>query len=296
MSTAELIIPERQSSPVGAIATVSQTIALAAAILDKRIATARQWPRSVSRFKSEAIALLQQDIETARSAEYSKPVGGGRVTGPSVRLAEIACMCWTNIEVEIAEPVVTETSVTVHAFAWDLERNVRVPGISSTSIVQKDGKRYAQHMIENAIMATASKARRNAIQAAIPRAYINDLLDAARSVASANAKPLEQTRKEMIEYFARAHRVTAEQIFAYLNVSGVDDVTPAHVDELRLVVTAIGEGEPVEAYFGTVKSKAEMAKEKIAERRATTKPDTKPSHGLTDEEKAAILKEEAKQS
>jgi hypothetical protein len=207
-----------------------------------------------------------------------------------VRLAEIACMCWTNIEIEIAEPIVTETSVTVHAFALDLERNTKVPGISSTSIVQKNGQRYAQHMIENAIMATASKARRNAIQAAIPRAYINDLLDAARKVANANAKPLEQTRKEMLEFFSRTYRVTDEQVFAYLSVGGIDDIGPTHVDELRLVATALKDGEPIEAYFGAIKSKAEIAKEKIAQRRQLEKP----VNVLTDEEKAAIQREEAK--
>jgi hypothetical protein len=72
MNTGELITSERNSA-VGGIATVNQAIALAAAVLDKRIATARNWPRSVSKFKQEAIALLQEDIETARSAEYSKP-------------------------------------------------------------------------------------------------------------------------------------------------------------------------------------------------------------------------------
>jgi hypothetical protein len=291
MSVGELITSDRPTTQIGAIATVNQAIALASAVLDKRIATARQWPRSVSRFKAEAIALLQEDIETARSAEYSKPVGNGRVTGPSIRLAEIACMCWGNMEIEYAEPIITETSVTVHAFALDLERNTKVPGMSSTSIVQKNGQRYAQHMIENAVMATASKARRNAIQAAIPRAYLNDLLEAAREVTNKHAKPLEQVRKEMLEYFARAHRVSAEQVFAYLNVSGVDDITPGHVDELRLVVTALGDGEPIEAYFGAIKSKADIAKEKIAERRATAKPLTT----LSDEEKAAIQREEAKQ-
>jgi len=32
-------------------------------------------------------------------------------------------------------------------------------------------------------------------------------------------------------------------------------------------VAALREGEPVEAYFGTAKSKAELAKEKVAARR-----------------------------
>jgi hypothetical protein len=271
MSLIEMENETRSLTTLGA--SQNQAIAMAAAVLDKRLITARQFPRSIARFKQEAIALLQQDIETARSAEYSKPVGSGKVTGPSVRLAEIACMCWTNIEVEIMEPIVGETSVTVQAFAWDLERNVRVPGISSTSILTTAGTRYKQHMIDNAIMATASKARRNAIQAAIPRAYINDLLEAARKVARDNQKPLEQVRTDMLEFFARSYRVQAEQVFQYLGVGGIEDINLDHVDELRSVVTAIKDGESIEAYFGAVKTKTDLAKEKIAARRAKEQSD-----------------------
>jgi hypothetical protein len=77
-------------------ATTSTAIQLMAAMVDKRITTARQFPRSVSRFKKEASDLLKEDVETARSAEYAKPVGGGTVKGPSVRLAEVALLCWGN--------------------------------------------------------------------------------------------------------------------------------------------------------------------------------------------------------
>ena len=69
--------------------TQNHAVALAAAVLDKRIATAKNWPRSVSVFKEQATELLQSDVETAMSAEYSKPVGGGSVRGPSVRRP-----CW----------------------------------------------------------------------------------------------------------------------------------------------------------------------------------------------------------
>lgn len=247
----------------------TQAVALAAAVLDRRIMTAKQFPRSVAAFKNEAIQLLQTDIETARSAEYSKPVGGGSVRGPSVRLTEIAALCWTNIEVEIGEPIVTDKSVTVQAFAWDLERNIRVPGIATMAIVKADGTtRYAQHMIETTVIACAAKARRNAILGVIPRAYVNDLLEAAKEVANKNAKPLEQARVDMLDYFARTYRVDQQQVFDYLSVKGLDDITTEHMDELRGVVAALKEGESVEAYFGKAKSKAEIAKEKVAARRA----------------------------
>ena len=246
----------------------SQTVALAAAVLDKRILTAKQFPRSIARFKQQAKELLSEDIETAMSAEYSKPVGGGTVKGPSVRLAEIACLCWGNVEVSIDEPIVGDKSVTVQAYAWDLERNIRVPGISTMSIVNKTGSRYQQHMIETTIVACASKARRNAILAVIPRAYVNDLLEAAKVVASKNAPPLEVTRTKMLEHFARSFKVAAEQIFEYLGVSGADDITQSHIDELRTVVTALQEGELVTSFFGEAKSKVELAKEAAAARKA----------------------------
>ena len=254
----------------------SHAIKLAAAVLDKRIMTARQFPRSIARFKQEAIGLLQQDVETARAAEYSKPVGDGHVRGPSIRLAEVAVMCWTNIEVEIAEPIVSDRSVTVQAFAWDLERNLRVPGIATTTILKKDGKtRFPQHMIETTILATASKARRNAICAVIPRAYINDLMEAARIVADKHQKPLEQVRVDMLETFAKVYKVSATQVFKHLEVKGIEDITADHIHELRGVFNAIKEGEPIDTFFEAEKTAIELAKEKVAVRNAKAKAEPK---------------------
>lgn len=281
--------------PMNSGGGVSHAAAMAAAVLDKRIVTARQFPRSISRFKNEATDLLASDIETARSAEYSKPVGSGSVRGPSVRLTEIASLCWTNLEVEICEPMVSDWSVTVQAFAWDLERNIRMPGIATTSILKSDGKtRYQPHMVEVAIVATAAKARRNAILAVIPRAYVNDLLEVARSVALKNQKPLEEVRESMLVHFARAYKVDAVQIFAYLRVNGIDDINQEGIEELRAVFEALKEGENPEAYFGKAKSKVELAKEKAAARRAKDEPaKTTVGKEADTEQDDAIAREQA---
>jgi hypothetical protein len=127
-------------------------------------------------------------------------------------------------------------------------------------------------MIETTIAATAAKARRNAILAVIPRAYITDLLEAARQVARKNQKPLEQIRVDMLDYFARTYRVESQQIFDYLAIKGVDDISLDHIDELRAVSNAIKEGEPAETYFGKSKTKAEIAKEKVAARTSKKSP------------------------
>jgi hypothetical protein len=148
-----------------------------------------------------------------------------------------------------------------------------MPGMATTSILTKEGKRYVQHMVETATIATAAKARRNAILSVIPRAYINDLLEIAKEVAKANRPPLEKVRQDMLVYFERTHRVTAEQVFAYLEIKGTDEVTYEHLDELRTVMEAIKEGESAEVYFGKAKSKAELAKEKVQKRAEQKKLD-----------------------
>ncbi len=260
-------------------ASVGTAIQMAAAMLDKRISTARAYPRSITKFKREAAQLLSEDVETARAAEYAKPVGGGVVKGASIRLAELAAMCWGNLDVEVGEPIVGDKSVTVKATAWDLERNYRQEGLASTPIVKKNGERFPQHMIETVALSTVSKAKRNAIIAIIPRAYINDLLEVARKVANGNQKPLEQRRADALDFIARSYKVPAEAVYATLNVAGFDDLGEEHLDELRAILTAIKEGSAGPDEFFAVKgeSKLDALKEKLDARKAKPVAATSPA-------------------
>lgn len=262
-----MTLSDDQDGVLGMARQASQSTQLQTmiAMVDKKISTARAFPRSVSLFKREATQLLQEDVETARSAKYKKPVGKDFVEGPSIRLAEIAALCWTNLEIKIGEPVVTDKNVVVICSAWDLQRNTTQEGIASTSIVGKYG-RFSNSMIETVVVATAAKARRNAILNIIPRSYINDLLEVAAQVAEANKKPLDVRRKDAVSYFARTYKVTAEQICATLSINGVDDIGEAELDTLTGIMTAIKEGEPVDSIFSVrTESKADEAKRKIAE-------------------------------
>ena len=45
------------------------------ASIDMQIATAHQYPRSITRFKENALALVTLDEETAASCLYRRPVG-----------------------------------------------------------------------------------------------------------------------------------------------------------------------------------------------------------------------------
>ena len=252
MTTEMTIVDDNETTgmfPIAQAQSLPLQAALAGALLDKRLSTARAFPRSVARFKAEAKSLLAEDLETARAAEYAKPVGGGMVRGASVRLAELAAMCWGNLEVEVSSVEVGEKQVTVRAIAWDLQRNYRQEAVAVTTIVDKGGRRYKDSMVETAILATASKAKRNAILSVIPRAFINDLLGHARAVARGEEKPLEQLRQESLDYFARAYRVQVEQVCAMLGVAGPEDITEEQIDTLRAIANSLKSGEATPEEF-----------------------------------------------
>src|SRR4051812_4288577 len=113
----------RLALPARGQLAVSTQIQAMAAMTDQRVNTAKAHPRSIARFLREARELITGDLDTAKSAEYAKPVGGGVVRGPSIRLVELAAVCWGNLEVEYGEPVIGDNSVTVSAYAYDLEKN-----------------------------------------------------------------------------------------------------------------------------------------------------------------------------
>ena len=258
-------------------ATVGSQAVLASAILDKQVATARAFPRSVAKFTADCKALLSVDVETARRCEYAKPVGGGTVRGPSIRLAELVMSAWGNIEVSIQPPIVGDKSVTVIAAAWDLQTNVRREAMASTSIIGKSGQRFPGHLIETTCAATASKAVRNAILGVVPRAFVENLLVHARAVAESKEPPLAERRAKMIDFFAVSLKVKPEQVFAFCGVAGAEDLTPDHLADLRAVATAIkdGEAKPEEFFEPAAASGVEALKAKTK-----SKPDQKPTPAL----------------
>lgn len=85
-------------------------------------------------------------ITLADQALYSYPRGKKRVTGPSIRLAEVLAQNWGNIDFGIKEienhAHATQGYSVVEAFAWDLESNTKQ---SKTFVVKhkmqlKDGR------------------------------------------------------------------------------------------------------------------------------------------------------------
>jgi hypothetical protein len=83
------------------------------------------------RFPRDPIAAMDRILQSctrptlADGALYSYSRGGSDVTGPSIRLAEVAAQAWGNMQFGIRELEQRGGESTVEAFAWDVETNTR---------------------------------------------------------------------------------------------------------------------------------------------------------------------------
>ena len=85
-----------------------------------QIVMAKKFPRNeVQSFNRIVQACQRRSL--AEKAEYEYPRGGQKVTGPSIRLAEVAAQNWGNIDFGIIELEQRNGESQVMAYAWDLE-------------------------------------------------------------------------------------------------------------------------------------------------------------------------------
>lgn len=225
------------------LATVPSPMAeaLTRAEIGIQVETAKKYPRSLSKFYADAMAMATLNEEVAASCCYAVPRGGKTIEGPSARMAEIVACSWGNIRTDARIVDVTDTEVVARGVCIDLERNNGQTVEVRVRITDKHNKRYNADMIGVASLAALAKARRNAIFVTVPRAYINPIYEAARQAAVGKAETLGKRRSQMIAHFAKLG-VLAARVFAAVGAAGEADITLDNLVTLRGYANAIKEG------------------------------------------------------
>jgi hypothetical protein len=214
---------------------------LAKAEVDIQVATAHRYPRSISRFKHEALALATLDEETAASCFYCLSRGGKDIEGPSVRLAEIVGSAWGNLR--YGARVVNEDSkfITAQGVCHDLEKNIAATVDVQRRITDRNGRRYSDDMIVVTANAACSIALRNAIFKVVPFAVVKSIYEQAKLVAIGNAQTLVGRRTKAMERFAKMG-ISQERVLASVGKNAIDDVDLDDLQKLTGTRTAILEG------------------------------------------------------
>lgn len=210
--------------------------------IDVQISTAKKYPRSIKRFRDEALQMVTLNDQIAAECIYSLPRDGKVVEGPSARFGEVAASAWGNCRA--GARVVSDQGdfVTAQGVFHDLERNVAITYEVQRRITGKNGKRFSADMIGVTGNAASSIALRNAILKGIPKAFWADLYNAARQCAMGDFKTLANRRAEAIKAF-QAFGIKPEQVFAKLAVPGIEDVSLEGLLVLRGLLTALRDGD-----------------------------------------------------
>ena len=223
--------------------------AIERASVDMQITTAHKFPRSLSRFKENAIALATIDEETAESCIYKRPVGKDKATGKeayaegmSVRMAEIVGASYGNLRVAARIIEQTERQVTAQGVAHDLETNFASTSEVIESTVDKYGKPFSERMRIVVVKAALAKARRDAIFQVVPRAIAKPVEHACKELLFGNQQSISKRRERVLSWLNKLH-IDIKRVWNALNVAGIDDVGLEELETLTGLKTAIQNNE-----------------------------------------------------
>lgn len=279
----EIVPNDGEGESVRALTTVD-TGALSAihrVEIDARIATARQYPRSIVQAKRNIEMLATLDEDTAQECCYALVRGQKRkrpgqqqeddkqnkaIEGPSIRLAEIAAQCWGNNMSDARVVAVNRQEMYVEAEGMfhDLETNSATRATVRRRISTASGRIYSDDMINVTSNAACSIAKRNAILAGIPRGIYRSAYQAARKIIAGDVQSLAENRGKVFKAFA-AYGVKPEQILGRLSLQDEMEMTVDDIAVMRGIFASIRNGEATVEDIFAPPGKAEPAHNVVAD-------------------------------
>lgn len=223
---------------------------------------AMQRPRNAEQARADILKLCRKP-DFAEAVEYSKPIGGSRVTGLSVRFAEQALRLWRNVKTTQRVVYEDENVRRVRVDVLDLEVNAGFSKeISINKTVERSNSKGREVVGErtntsgNKVFivkatedelaikesASVSKIIRNEGLRLLPYDIKEEAIATARATLKArDAQDPDAARRKITDAFAGIG-VTVVMLEDYLK-HPVDQSAPAEIEELRKMYQSITAGE-----------------------------------------------------
>jgi hypothetical protein len=246
--------------------TVTDPAAVAAAAKEQAVIQAAyimalRCPRDEADARQKLIKECQR-TSFAHTVEYSKPQGGTKVSGPTVRLIEVALRLWKNIasrtSVVYEDAEIRRVQVTVIDYETNTQhvKEIQVPKTVERSDatgrevlgqrVNKQGRpvyRVAatEDEVDQRTASLVSKVIRNEGKRLLPGDLIDEALDTARETRRQHDKTdPDAAKKRVTDGFATIN-VMPSALAEYLGHT-VDTCSPVEIDDLRLIFQGIRDG------------------------------------------------------
>jgi len=222
---------------------------------------ARQFPRNEERARQRILSACNRP-RFAEKAQYAKPVGGRKIIGPSIRLAEEVIRHWGNLSAETAIVFEDAERRRIAISVIDLETNVRhTREMTIKKTVERKDPRgrtiisqrtnstnevtYLVAATEDELLvkeaALVSKAIRNESLRCIPADIVEDALhQVQKTTVGEFTKDPAEARRKMIDSFG-AIGVSVGMLEDYLGHKA-DFITPPEFVELRGVYRSLKDG------------------------------------------------------
>ena len=226
--------------------SIIQVDAVERANVDSQVATAKQYPRDLTRCINNSIVMATMDYETAQSCGYALPRGGKPITGPSVHLAKLLVSNYGNIRAEAKISKITDKRVISRGTCWDLENNVATAFEVSRSIVGKNGKRFSDDMVTVTGNAASSIAYRNAVFSVIPRSITNKVYQAAQHFITGDLSDEEKLvarRKKCIDFFKDEYGITEQEVVMLCGKQTINQIKADQIALLLGVTQSLKDGD-----------------------------------------------------
>lgn len=231
---------------------VTQPTALEAmerAQIDVQISTAKRYPRpALKEIKRRMLEFATLDEETAEACFYTlkrKDWKTGKVKiiqGPSVRLAEIAVVCYGNVRAGARIVGNDGRAITSQGMCHDLENNSLVSMEVRRRITSHAGRTYDDDMQVVTGNAANAISFRNAVLKVIPGALTRPVYDAARSVAIGTSSTLAAKRDKIIKRL-EAMGATVEAVLVAVEKATLDEIGLKELEILIGLGTSIKDGD-----------------------------------------------------
>lgn len=235
--------------------------------IDMQVATAHQYPRSISRCVNNSIAIATMDMETAQSCGYALPRGGKPITGPSVHLAKIIAQQYGNMRAEARVVNVTGTQVVSRGTAWDLENNYAVAFEVRRSILTSKGNRYSEDMITVTGNAANAIAFRNAIFTLVPKAITDKVYKAAQNLITgdlSDEEKLVKRRMGAIKHFNDMYGITEDEVIKLCGKHTVNQIQANEIALLLGIVQSLKDGDTtIEEVMAPIRNSKEAKSNKL---------------------------------
>jgi len=285
-----------EASPAGFQPPAAKSLQTEAAVsrqaqeVQAAMVIAKKFPRDENSAYARIMKACQRK-SLAEAAVYEYPRGGTKVSGPSIRMAEVLAQSWGNIDFGVVELEQRDGESSVMAYAWDLETNTRQTKIfqvrherkAGREIKRLDDPRDVYEMVAN----QGARRVRACIMGVIPGDVIDDAVrECERTMEKGEKEPLSDRIRKMVATFASEYNVSQAMIEARFGHKA-DAISESEIVSLKKIYRSLKDGmASVEDFFS--KTSRFESTSKPSEPAPSEKPRGKPqAKGLAEALKAA---------